>query len=89
MTPCNMPQANDVFGPPPGLDRSQVRPIAAYHGRAEGGSLDGVEIVVTAWRPSPDEVAEIMAGQPIYLTFIGALPPHTVSTDFETATHPR
>ena len=88
MIPSHFPQANERFGPPPGLDPSQIRPISAYHGRVEGGNLDGVEIVITAWQPSPDEVADILAGQPIYLSFLGALPPHMASTDFERAKHP-
>lgn len=89
MIPVRFPQANAFFGAPPGLDPSQVEAVAAYSGTAQGGSLDGMPIVVTAWRPSPEDLEALNAGRPIFLTFIGGLPPHMATTDFEAAIQPR
>jgi hypothetical protein len=37
---------------------------------------DGTPAMMTAWQPTPAEVAKIVAGQPIYLTILGnAHPP--------------
>lgn len=37
---------------------------------------DGSPAMITAWEPTPDEIARIVAGAPIYLTVIGyAHPP--------------
>jgi hypothetical protein len=88
MTPVEFEQANKVFTPPQGLDSSQCSPINAFVGQAEGGSCDGILIVVTAWKPSEEEIDDLMNGQPVFLTFVGGLPPHTVSTQFERAIRP-
>lgn len=88
MTPFEFPQANRFYGSPPDLDEQQVRTIKAYAGVVEGGSLDGVPVVITAWNPSPDEIEKLLAGEPIYLSFLGGLPPHMVTMEFETARHP-
>lgn len=89
MTPVRFPQVNAFFGAPAGLDENQVVTVPAFAGSARGGSLDGMPIVVTAWQPSPAELAALNAGRPIFLTFIGGLPPHMATTDFESATQSR
>ena len=33
--------------------------------------VDGVPQMVTSWQPTPAEIADLMAGAPIYLTVIG------------------
>lgn len=88
MNPVDFPETNALFGPPNDLDASQVLSVPAYKGTVERGSLEGAVIVVTAWKPTPEEIVRIIAGQPIFLTFIGGLPPHYPSTCFHTATHP-
>lgn len=88
MTPVAFPEANAKFGAPPDLEESQCMTIKAYAGRIHGGSLDGENVVVTAWMPSPEEREMIAQGRPIFLSFIGGLPPHYPSLDFNTATHP-
>jgi hypothetical protein len=88
MIPVSFPEANARYGPPPDLADSQCMTIHAYHGQVVGGSVDGSLIVVTAWKPSPDQIEAMKQGRPILLSFIGGLPPHFVSTDFHAATHP-
>ena len=89
MNPVEFPEANAHYGPPPGMDENQVRTITAYHADVASGSCDGAGLVVTAWKPTPEEAAVIAEGGPIYLSFLaGGLPPHFVTTDFYSATHP-
>ncbi len=89
MTPTHFPQVNVKFKAPSDLADSQCLAIPAWRGSVNGGSVDGVPCIVTAWKPDADELARINAGEPIFLTFCGeGLPPHMVSTDFHTATHP-
>lgn len=85
MTPTDFPQATNNFGAPDDLDASQVATIRAYLGTIEGGNLDGENVVVTAWKPTPEELAALNSGGLVYLSFVGGLPPHYACTDFHTA----
>jgi len=62
--------------------------IWTYQGNINGGSMDGSFVVVTAWQPNAEEIKLINEGKPIFLTFVGGLPPHYPSMDFISATHP-
>ena len=86
MTPVDFPESNTTFGPPPDLEESQCQTIHAYHGTVPRGSVEGAGIVVTAWRPSAEELEALNAGAPVFLTCIGGLPPHLLSTSFKGAT---
>ena len=88
MSPTRFPQANVAFKHPEGLDESQVRTVMAHTAPVVGGSVDGETMVVVAWQPDPMDIVRIQAGLPIFLTVLGGLPPHFLSTDFDTATHP-
>lgn len=88
MNPVNFPEANTNFGPPPDLVETQCRTIPAYLGQAVGGSCDGVSVVVVAWKPDLEELACLVAGGVIYLTCLGGLPPHYLSTNFALARNP-
>jgi len=88
MTPTNFPESNSKFGPPPDLAESQCSTIPAYIGEIKQGSVDGVTIVVVAWQPSDLDLETLNKGCPIFLTVIGGLPPHFLTTNFKTATTP-
>lgn len=88
MTPSDFPDSNSVFGPPPGLEESQCLSIPAYVGEVRGGSCDGLRHVIVAWRPSEEELRDLQQGGLVYLSVIGGLAPHYLSTDFHTASHP-
>lgn len=88
MTPVQFPEVNSRFSAPPDLGESQVMTVPAYVGRVRGGSVDGAQVVVTAWKPSVEELAQLVAGKPLFLSFLGGLPPHFPTVDFHTATHP-
>jgi hypothetical protein len=88
MTPIKSKEANTQFGPPPGLAESQCMTIPAFVGKVQGGSVDGCDIVVVAWQPSAEELGQLAAGKPIFISMIGGLAPHFLTTDFEQAIKP-
>jgi hypothetical protein len=94
MKPAQFPEANTTFGPPEGFAESQVYSIPAYMGTSEGGSCDGVDIVVVKYELSSEELRYMAQraeeGEPpaIYITMMGGLAPHYLSLSFHQATHP-
>ena len=85
MTPSNFQESNCVFNPPPDLDESQCAKIHAYKGQIKGGSVDGADVVVVAWKPTDLEIQAIRSGSLIYLSCLGGLPPHCITTNFQQA----
>jgi hypothetical protein len=88
MDPVKFPEANARLGPPATLDESQCLTIDAFVGKVQGGSVDGSDVFVVAWKPTPEELGALAAGKTIFVSCLGGIPPHFLSTDFETATHP-
>lgn len=50
--------------------------------------MDGAGVNVVAWKPTPEELELIKVGKPIFLTFVGGIPPHFPSMSFGEATNP-
>ena len=88
MKPAKFEQSTHRFGPPPGLDETQVMTVDAYVGEVRGGSLCGAQVCVTAWKPDTEELAALVRGEPLFLSFIGSIPPHYPSVDFHSASNP-
>lgn len=88
MRPASFPEANSRFHPPADLDESQCGTIHAYQGSIQRGSCEGAHLVVTAWQPDDRERAAIAAGAPVFLSCVGGLPPHFLTTNFAEATNP-
>jgi hypothetical protein len=88
MTPTDFPEANVTYGPPNDLAESQCAKIRAWNGSATRGSCDGYKMVVVAWQPSAEELAALQAGAPVFLSVMGGLPPHFLTTDFQSARNP-
>jgi hypothetical protein len=87
MTPFKFPESNVAFGPPADLEESQVLTIHGWRGHA-GGSCDGIELVVVAHLPTPEDLARLNAGEPIFISMLGGLAPHFLTTRFVEATNP-
>jgi hypothetical protein len=71
MTPYNFPQANTYLTASNNYDESQVATIPAYVGKLDRGCLDGSNMIVVAWLPDKDELADLNKGKPVYLCFLG------------------
>lgn len=81
MIPQRFAQANVMMRPPPGMEAS-VEPVHAFHGAGR---------VVTAWRPTPEELVRLNLGEPLYLTILGqGMPPVAlmVESPFEEISDP-
>jgi len=89
MNPVSFKQANGVFGPPPELTKEQVCPIPVFVGQVMGGSCDGCTAVVVAWEPDEADLTALNQRGLIYLSCLGSLPAHTLTTSFESAVHPK
>jgi hypothetical protein len=86
MTPVEFPQANTHYTPPHGMTEGQVATVHAWAGEVARGPCEGAPVIVIAWRPTQEELVNIVSGAPIYLSIMGAsLPPHMLSTTFEDA----
>lgn len=88
MIPVDFEESNTNYGPPSDLDESQCATVKAYRGTVLGGPVDGVEISVVAWKPSPQEISDILAGSPIYVSVMGGLAPHVLGTSFKSVVGP-
>lgn len=88
MIPVKFDEANCNFGPPSDLEESQCHTIPAYKGTVQQGSVEGSHIVVVAWKPSEQELRELVNGSPIFLSMIGGLAPHFLTTKFVRAISP-
>lgn len=88
MTSDIPPKHNAVFKAPDDMDQSQVHSIPAFKGTIPHGSnLDGADFVVVAWRPDAEDLKRLLEGGMVYLTCLGGLPPHFLSTYFSAATY--
>lgn len=88
MNPVEFKESNIKFSPPADLVECQCSTIHAYVDSIKGGSVDGSQLVITCWQPTPSEIEDIVKGMPIFFSSTGGLPPHFLSTSFEQATHP-
>jgi len=84
----DFPQANAKLSRPSDLADSQCQSMKAYFGEIKSGSCDGGKLIITAWKPSPEELKDINDGKPIYLCCLNGIPPHFLCTDFELAHNP-
>jgi hypothetical protein len=87
MIPTDFPESNCVFGAPSDLDASQVLSIPALAGKIRGGNLDGARFVAIAWKPTPEEIEQIKSGAPIFLSMLGGLAPHFLTTNITEAAY--
>lgn len=86
MNPASFPEANTRHCAPKGMDESHVKTIPSFKATINGGCWDGNEVVVVAWQPTTLELAELVNGGRVYLTMMGGLCPHFMTTSFEEAT---
>ena len=86
MNPAIFPESNMRHCSPKGMDEAHVKTIPSCRATVNGGVWDGSDVVVVAWQPTEAELKELNAGGRVYLTMMGGLPAHFVSTSFKEAT---
>lgn len=91
MIPGRIERATRHLGAPPGWEPDTAGHCAHLAIRDEQfGSPTGPWGMVSAWEPTPDELARINAGAPIFLTVIGGVhPPVGLSVGFPPKEEPK
>jgi hypothetical protein len=69
MIPGRIEHATRTLGAPEGWDEARDGPCSGLAIRDE--SVGGLPIMTSAWFPTPDELARIAAGAPVYLSVCG------------------
>jgi hypothetical protein len=77
MNPIQHKTSNDVLGAPPGMSRDQCKPLYVtrvfYDQRGLGDqSIPGV---ISYWQPTPEQLALLNQGAPVFLSCLGATHP--------------
>jgi hypothetical protein len=76
MFPTSFDESNIVFDTPEGYDPEDVFPLSGFQGLTE----DGTEITISCWKPTPEEMQEIMKTGRVWCYFFGkGMPIHTLS----------
>jgi hypothetical protein len=83
MEATNFPEANDSFGPPPGMAEVHCRRVPVFTRVIQGSVWDGCQQVVTAWKPNEEDLKRLNEGGLVYFSSMGGLTPHFLSTSFE------
>ncbi len=90
MTPTAFLEQNRTFMKPPDMTDTQCLPIGAFVGEVNSGPCEGVPMIVTAWKPSVEELQLLNEGEAVFIGFLGGtLPPHILGTSFKQVTNPR
>lgn len=80
MEVCGFDEQNGVLGPPRGMTEEMVQSASVFRGRTDLHGLDDVPCVVTCWKPTVEELAEIQRTGRVWLMLIGqSMPPALVS----------
>jgi hypothetical protein len=88
MIPTDFEGTNAKFGAPPDMAESQVATIPVFVSTVNRGSCEGARLVVAAWKPTPDELRQLNDGNPVFLSCLGGLPPHFLTTNLAEACNP-
>ena len=68
------PSNNTTVEPPKNWERKHGAKLPLRPLMATGGTTDGVNVLVTWWEPTPDELAVLLRGGKIQLACIGGMP---------------
>lgn len=81
MIRTNFPESNVIISPPEGMTEDEAGGSAfAYKGISE----NGVPLIITCWKPTLDEIDNMMEGGRVWLVVMG----HIVSPAVVTAINP-
>lgn len=85
MIPTTFPQANGNHGAPKDVNEDNVRRMPSFTGNIQGGPFDGSQMVIVAWKPTLADLVNLNNGGCVFVSVIGQLSPHYVSSTFEEA----
>lgn len=70
MIASRFPESNITFEAPPGWTEDECHSIDGFIGHY--GTEEGRPVVITAWRPTPEELVKLNLGEPLWLHIAGA-----------------
>lgn len=78
MIPIDFPGKNFTFTKPTDMTDEQCSSLPVY----KGNTIDGMPVIISAWKPNYEDIQAINRGEPIYLTIIGhGMPPVSLDTE--------
>lgn len=78
MNAQRFPESNTVMRRPDGWTEDECCDVHAYRGEA----ADKHPVIITAWKPTPEELVRLNLGEPIYLCVWGqGMPPVALTLD--------
>lgn len=74
MQPIQHATSNDVLAPPAGMPREECKPlfITRIWYDHQFDSSKAIPGVISYWKPTPQQLALLNSGAPVYLSFLGA-----------------
>ena len=69
MTPIKFPEQTNTYEKPQGVEK--CGPLPARQGKIDIGNGQIAWGITSCWQPSEEEIKDIVAGKPIYLTIYG------------------
>lgn len=77
MNPTDFPYSNRTYVKPEGWTDEQCKTLETYQGINE----DNHPLIISCWKPTPEEIADIVAGKPVWLHILTQVqPPVLLST---------
>lgn len=76
MNPVDFPWSNRTYVKPEGWTDEQCQALQTYQGVNE----DGHSLIISCWKPTPEEIADIVAGKPIFLHVLTNVQPPVLLT---------
>lgn len=65
-------EENSVLHPPPGVSPEEVSALSTWRGKLE----DGTQVVISCWKPTPEEFAEMRSTGRVWVMVLGeTMPP--------------
>lgn len=77
MHPSSFDEANEILGPPVGMTEDECGSLSVFRGL----DVDGTPLVISCWRPTPEEVEELRRTGRLWLLVCGTrMPPVSLAT---------
>lgn len=71
MNPSDFDHSNKKYVKPEGWTDEQCSGLDVF----QGVNDDGHPLIISCWKPTPEEIADIVAGKPVWLGILTAVQP--------------
>jgi len=78
MLPIDFKEANFTFAKPEGWTDEQCSDLRVW----KGNDTEGMPLIISAWKPSKEDLEALNNGQPLFLSVYGSgMPPVSIFTE--------